>query len=162
MSQKIDWCKKWDDGTIPWDKGQSSPALVKLLNEHSELLPTKGIGLVPGCGSGYDVVLLATQDRHITGLDMSSTCINLCNEKLGNGDGKYDFLCDDFYKYKIPEGGYDLVYDYTFLCAMPPHMRPAWGARMSEIIKPGGTLVALMFPLIEKESQPPFTLSVDM
>ena len=35
-------------------------------------------------------------------------------QKLGNkSQGKYDFICDDFYKFKFPEGGYDLVYDYT-------------------------------------------------
>ncbi|KAI9265052.1 S-adenosyl-L-methionine-dependent methyltransferase [Phascolomyces articulosus] len=156
-----DWCNRWDNEDTPWDAGESSPALLELLKDHSYLLPTQGQGLVPGCGSGYDVVNLATDERHITGLDMSPTCIRLCNEKLGN-NSKYDFICDDFYKFKFPEGGYDLVYDYTFLCAMPPHMRPDWGKRMAEIIKPGGTLIALMFPLKEKPQQPPFTLSVEV
>ncbi|KAI9479533.1 S-adenosyl-L-methionine-dependent methyltransferase [Zychaea mexicana] len=158
-----DWCKRWDNADTPWDKGQASPALVDLLTNHADLVPSKGQGLVPGCGSGYDVVLLATDELHITGLDMSSTCVRLCNEKLGSSsNGKYDFLCDDFYKFKIPEGGYDIVFDYTFLCAMPPHMRPDWASRMAEIIKPGGTLVALIYPLKEKPLQPPFTVSVEL
>ncbi|KAI7859153.1 S-adenosyl-L-methionine-dependent methyltransferase [Circinella umbellata] len=152
-----DWCNRWDNAETPWDKGQASPALEDLMKNHSSLIPSTGIGLVPGCGSGYDVVLLATDDLHITGLDMSSTC------KLGNkSHGQYDFICDDFFKFKFPEGGYDLVYDYTFLCAMPPHMRPDWGKRMAEIIKPGGTLIALQYPLKEKAKQPPFTLSVEI
>lgn len=50
----------------------------------------------------------------------------------------------------------------SFLCAMPPSMRPQWASRMAEIIKPGGVLVALMFPLEEKEGGPPFGLSVDV
>ncbi|KAI9490332.1 S-adenosyl-L-methionine-dependent methyltransferase, partial [Zychaea mexicana] len=159
--QMVDWEKKWQDKETFWDAGESSPALVKLLKEHSDLIPAKGRGLVPGCGSGYDVVLFATEDRHMTGLDMSTTCIDLVKKKRGTGDGKYDFICDDFYKFKVPEGGYDLVYDYTFLCAMPPTMRPDWAARMAEIIKPGGVLVALIFPLSDKGTpgKPPHTVS---
>ena len=54
------------------------------------------------------------------------------------------------------------IVNNRFLCAMPPHMRPDWGKRMAEIIKPGGTLIALQYPLKEKAKQPPFTLSVEM
>lgn len=39
------------------------------------------------------------------------------------------------------------MYDYTFLCAMPPDLRPAWGKRMADIVKPGGHLICLEFPL---------------
>ncbi|KAJ8655314.1 hypothetical protein O0I10_009003 [Lichtheimia ornata] len=161
MTEPIDWEKKWQDGNTQWDHGESSPALVTLIKEHSDLLPAKGRGLVPGCGSGYDVLLLATPERHMTGLDMSATCVDKLNKEIPKGSN-YDFICDDFYNFKYPEGGYDLIYDYTFLCAMPPSMRPQWASRMAEIIKPGGVLVALMFPLEEKEGGPPFGLSVDV
>lgn len=45
---------------------------------------------------------------------------------------------------------------------MPPEMRPQWGARMAEIIKPGGTLIALMFPIEEKEGGPPFPVTPEL
>ena len=45
---------------------------------------------------------------------------------------------------------------------MPLEMRPAWGKRMAEIIKPGGVLVALMFPLNDQRTQPPHTVSVPL
>mmetsp|Transcript_38229 Transcript_38229/g.114403 ORF Transcript_38229/g.114403 Transcript_38229/m.114403 type:complete len:269 (+) Transcript_38229:510-1316(+) len=43
---------------------------------------------------------------------------------------------------------YDLVFDYTFFCALPPSMRPRWGRRMSELLcRDTGRLLTLMFPL---------------
>ena len=45
---------------------------------------------------------------------------------------------------------------------MPLEMRPAWGKRMAEIIKPEGVLVALMYPLNDRSSQPPNTVSVPL
>ncbi|KAI7848866.1 S-adenosyl-L-methionine-dependent methyltransferase [Circinella umbellata] len=159
-NREIDWEKQWQESHTPWDKGESSPALIKFLKEHSDLIPSKGKGLVPGTGSGYDVVLFSSPDLHMTGLDMSPTCIKQAQKK--HGDGNYDFICDDFYTFEYPKGGYDLVYDYTFLCAMPLDMRPAWGKRMAEIIKPGGVLIALMYPLNDRSSQPPNTVSVSL
>lgn len=52
MSEPVDWEKRWQEGNTQWDHGESSPALKTLIKEHSDLLPTKGRGLVPGCGSG--------------------------------------------------------------------------------------------------------------
>lgn len=34
-----------------------------------------------------------------------------------------------------------------FLCALHPSMRPAWAAAWARLLKPGGELVTLMFPL---------------
>lgn len=45
---------------------------------------------------------------------------------------------------------------------MLPDMRPQWSARMAEIVRPGGTLVALMFPLVEKKGGPPFAVSPEL
>ncbi|OCK74852.1 hypothetical protein K432DRAFT_468068 [Lepidopterella palustris CBS 459.81] len=42
---------------------------------------------------------------------------------------------------------FDLIYDYTFLCAMHPNMRRLWEKRMAELLKPGGLLICLEFPL---------------
>lgn len=42
---------------------------------------------------------------------------------------------------------FDLVYDHTFLCALPPTMRSQWAAKMAGWVRPGGTLLTLQFPL---------------
>ncbi|KAI8883998.1 S-adenosyl-L-methionine-dependent methyltransferase [Backusella circina FSU 941] len=157
-----DWEGKWQQGNTQWDKGVPSPALISLFEnaEAKSLIPESGQALVPGCGSGYDVVFLANKSRHVTGLDMSKTCIEkqLKNHPNAEADN-YEFMCDDFYKFKIPTDGYDLAYDYTFLCAMPPGLRLDLASRYAEIIKKDGVLITLIFPIADHEGGPPYAVS---
>jgi SAM-dependent methyltransferase len=85
LPQAIDWEARWQQGKIPWDHGEPSQALVDLLQEGADLIPDQGTVLVPGCGSGYDVYLLAesSPERKVIGLDLSKTCIDQCNKVNG-------------------------------------------------------------------------------
>ncbi|KAI8969336.1 S-adenosyl-L-methionine-dependent methyltransferase [Mycotypha africana] len=162
QKQEIDWEEKWQQGNTLWDHGESSPALTALFKneETKKLIPESGLGLVPGCGSGYDVVFLATKDRHVTGLDFSQTCVKKLHEAHPNAAEKnYDFRCADFFNFEIPVEKYSLAYDYTFLCALEPYLRPAWARRYSEIIAKDGILITLMFPIDDHEGGPPFAVN---
>ena len=68
---KNNWSDLWDQGDfLPWDRGMPNPALSDTLTDQRDLLGTcfveDGFGkrrkraLVPGCGKGYDVLLLAS------------------------------------------------------------------------------------------------------
>ena len=66
-------------------------------------------------------------------------------------------------------GAYDLIWDCTFLCAIPKAMREAWAARQHALLKPGGTLVSLVFPVFDDDhpkvmsgSGPPFALNASI
>ncbi|KAL4944564.1 hypothetical protein BDV06DRAFT_220190 [Aspergillus oleicola] len=52
------------------------------------------------------------------------------------------------------EGNFDLIYDYTFLCALHPTRRPRWAERMAELLRPGGFLVCLEFPMYKDPEAP--------
>jgi len=60
-------------------------------------------------------------------------------------------------------GVYDLVIDYTFLCALPLRCREMWGKKMGELIKSGGSLLTFMYPMHKKldEGGPPFGVTFD-
>lgn len=63
---------------------------------------------------GYDVQFLATPSRHMIGLDMSKTALDVCIQKHPNAKAlNYEFVLGDFFKTSPPEQGYDLAYDYT-------------------------------------------------
>lgn len=57
-----------------------------------------------------------------------------------------DFFSDDW----LVDAGaekFDLIFDYTFFCAIPPSSRPRWAARMQQLLAhPDGRLVCLEFP----------------
>ncbi len=57
---------------------------------------------------------------------------------------------------------FDFVYDYTFLCALDPSVRVDWAAQMASIIKPGGELFTLIFPITTKVGGPPFAVTLDL
>jgi len=68
---------------------------------------------------------------------------------------------DDFFNYSV-ESHFDFIYDYAFLCAIEPNLRQLWTEKMSKLLKPGGTLMTVIFPIGGEENKgPPFTLSLE-
>lgn len=47
----------------------------------------------------------------------------------------------------LPQGVFDLGYDYTFLCALHPDMRKDWATAWAQLLRPGGYLLTLIFPV---------------
>ncbi|PYH45963.1 thiol methyltransferase [Aspergillus saccharolyticus JOP 1030-1] len=174
------WSQLWDtDNSDLWDRGKPSPALVDLIEERRDLVSLVGPdgrkkkALVPGCGKGYDVVMLALHGYDVYGLEISSTGVSVARRyaenELANPQaynwgasrvdcqpGQVEFIQGDFFKrdWEKPGLKFDLIYDYTFLCALHPTMRPQWAARMAELLIPGGQLVCLEFPLYKDPSLP--------
>lgn len=122
---------------LPWDRGQPNPALIDILSDRQDLLgtpmqpdgKTRKRVLVPGCGKGYDVLLLAAMGYDAYGLEISGNALKACEKfatenfadysKMHNeyGVGSYNFILGDFFNdefcKKISANGFDLIYDYT-------------------------------------------------
>ena len=47
---------------------------------------------------------------------------------------------------------FDLIYDCTFLCAIPPERREEWAVVMERNLASGGELVTLIFPVVPGRS----------
>jgi len=182
--------QKWDElykeGFLPWDKGFPNPALVDLLSERQDLLDSSILSnggsrkkaLVPGCGKGYDVLLLSAFGYDAYGLEISETALLAAKEvekemggkglyKAGEGvqRGKVEWLAGDFFQDEFlrsveGKGVFDLIYDYTFLSALPPSTRPAWSKRLTQLLSPEGRLVCIEFPTYKLPSTggPPWAL----
>ncbi|KAL8655013.1 MAG: hypothetical protein Q9226_003206 [Calogaya cf. arnoldii] len=185
------WAQLWDAGDyLPWDRGRPNPALRDLLNhkkgwigdhylEKEDGSKRRKTALVPGCGRGYDVLLLASYGYEAYGLEISDKAVERClEEKNTNGDtymtnihsdgaGTSTFLKGDFFANDwnnvVPSGTFDLIYDYTFFCALSPGLRPAWSQRMLQLLttNPSGLLICLEFPTYKDPSLggPPFGLT---
>ena len=147
----MSWEKAWAEGRTGWDAGAAAPSLVELVERG--VLPN-GRALVPGCGAGYDVFALASPERRVTGLDIAPsarTRFESLREELGVPAEQATLVTADFFAFD--DGPFDLVYDYTFLCALDPSVRPQWARRMAELLAPRGEIVTLIFPATEA---PPF------
>lgn len=148
----------WSAGLNPGDAFDAKgvePAFDAMIKSGD--LP-KGKALIPGCGRGYAVAALAAADCEVTGLEISDTAKAVCEAYLTSvgATDNAKVIVDDFFTHS---GLYDFVYDCTFLCAIPPRRRTEWAAQMAALIKPGGEIVSLVFPIGDFEGGPPFALS---
>lgn len=111
--------------------------------------------LVPGCGSGYEVKLFAERGHDVLGIDFSDAAIEASQRvlgKLARHLRKADFFA-------LEEAPFDLVYERTFLCALPRPRWPQWGAKIPTLVRPGGTLTGFFY-FNDNEHGPPFGISV--
>ncbi|KAL5340479.1 S-adenosyl-L-methionine-dependent methyltransferase [Aspergillus crustosus] len=174
------WEELWaqsDNLILPWDKHEPNPTLEEILTTKRTILggplldssegssPRRKKALVPGCGRGVDVLLLASYGYDAYGLEYSKSALENCRKEeesfgakypvkdASAGRGKVTWLQGDFFENNwveelgLEKNSFDLVYDYTFFCALPPSMRPAWALRHSQLLtSPEGNLVCLEFP----------------
>ncbi|KAF9510058.1 hypothetical protein BS47DRAFT_1300732 [Hydnum rufescens UP504] len=144
------------EGITPWAVARFQPPLDYILSHRSLHLPKHGNALVPGCGRGDDVVLLAALGFDTLGIDISPTAVNVAQQ--------YAYIPLTFIQLNIgaPKDGFDLIYDYTFFVAFPPKVRPDWGANMTRLIRPGGHLITSVWPIDgDRPDGPPFSVSVE-
>lgn len=136
------WAQLWDNGDfLPWDRGLPNPALADVLSERQDLIGTylkanasganeRKKALVPGCGRGYDVLLLASFGYDAYGLEVSEKAVQNCiweqstnghnypvqNESAGAGKAVFlqgDFFSNDWTYEVLGSPVFDLIYDYT-------------------------------------------------
>ncbi|XP_078434585.1 putative thiol methyltransferase 2 [Wolffia australiana] len=105
---------------------------------------------------------MASPQRHVVGVDKSETAVKRALERTSELLNKeyFTFEVADFFNWR-PLELFDLIFDYTFFCAIDPSMRSAWGSQIGNLLKPDGELIALMFPVDKYEGGPPFAVSPD-
>ncbi len=157
------WEQHWADGHTPWDAGRASPALDDFLSAHS--VPENGRALVAGCGSGYDVLRLATAGYRSVGVDVAPSVTERFHRVIreGGAEAQTQLVVGDFFELTPAElgGTFDLIWDYTFYCAIDPEKRDAWRDQMARLLSPIGQLVMLLFPVVpgaDPSDGPPYPL----
>ncbi|RAK84922.1 thiopurine S-methyltransferase family protein [Aspergillus costaricaensis CBS 115574] len=179
------WSALWDSNESDlWDRGSPSIALVDVIEQQKDIFSPftpdrrRKRALVPGCGRGYDPVMLALHGFDVYGLDISATGVSEARKyassemqspqgyNFSSGTakaaniGNVKFIAGDFFSSEweseaLRDGEkFDLIYDYTFLCALHPSVRQKWAERMSHLLHPGGLLVCLEFPMYKDPSLP--------
>ncbi|EGD75920.1 hypothetical protein PTSG_00628 [Salpingoeca rosetta] len=158
------WEQIWADGLEPgqrFDARGPAPILKHLLDTNA--LP-KGRALVPGCGRAYAPLEFARHGYQTLGVDLAHTAVKAAQEFVDSvedkpKEGLLELRAANFFEL---EGQFDVIYDYTFLCALHPNAREKWAAQMHKLLAPQGELVTLIFPIVEKEGGPPYAMSMDL
>lgn len=159
-SASIDWNARHAAGDTPWDMGQPSPPLLAFLNEG--ILPAGRRVLVPGCGRGFEVALLAHAGYAAVGVDLAPAAIAAARAVVGERAGA-ELLCLDFFASveALMERRFDWVFDQTFFCAIPPVFRLDYARVLAAILRPGGEVWALSMRTDTTEGPPYDSLPED-
>lgn len=151
------WSDRYSSDHIPWDLGGAHPELVKRLAADPSLgRGAVGTAYVPGCGRGHDALALAGAGWTVTASDFAPALLEPLTAALSPLGGV--FLLGDSLEM---EGEFDLWFDHTFFCAIPPHRRSEYGKVAATNVAPGGGLVSIVFPIGRppEEGGPPFGMS---
>jgi SAM-dependent methyltransferase len=150
----VDWNARYVIGDTPWEKGGPAPPLAEYLDSNE----VKGRVLVPGCGLGHDVRLLARADCTPIGFDLSQCALNQAQSFPKVGKEKY--VLGNYFE---PPDNYleafDWIFEHTFFCAFDPSLRRDYVTRTHSLLKTRCYFLAVFFVEIEDPEGPPFPVS---
>lgn len=150
----MDWERRWQEGDVHWDHGEAAPPLREYLNGANGRM--QGPVLVPGCGSGHDVALLAEHGLPATGMDIAPTAIATARRLYGSMPQAW-FVEGDFLR--LGPGhiqAYQTVFEHTCFCALDPDCRESYVEACAQALEPGGQLLAIFYLNPAAENGPPF------
>jgi SAM-dependent methyltransferase len=145
------WQDRFENRQTPWDRGAPNPQLARWLDE-GVLAPTTGgrptTILVPGCGSGHEVALLAQRGFDVTGLDYAEAAVRRARDALAAsapaavaaGLARVDLA--DVLDWR-PAAPVDAVYEQTCLCALHPDQWTRYATALQAWLRPEGRLLLL-------------------
>ncbi|HLP25176.1 MAG TPA: methyltransferase domain-containing protein, partial [Acidobacteriota bacterium] len=134
------WDERYARDTTPWDYGGVPPQLRDYLAAH----PRGGRALIPGCGTGHEIAAFHDAAYDVTAIDFARAAVDRARVNLGPVLAERVFL-GDFFTYDFAAAPFDVIYERTFLCALPLDLREKYAARTTELLKPGGVLVGLFY-----------------
>lgn len=169
--------------TTTGQQQQRKKALVPGCGRGYDVLSLASLGYDTFGLDGSENAILAARKLEAEESSFESDAYRLRDPLVGKG--KIQFIVGDFFREDflaaitstttthgdsndtVPpatDEKFDLIFDYTFLCALPRELRPTWAKRMSELLAPDGFLVCLEWPLQKspKEGGPPHGLSAEL
>lgn len=147
------WSVRYASGRMPWDFGGVPGALKSFLAR----TPPPGSVLIPGCGAGYEIQAFHAAGFDVTAIDFSPAAFDQAKRVLGGLAEK--IIVGDFFTHDFGERRFDLIYERTFLCSMPPARWPDYANRMAHLVTRGGRLVGVFLYGQPSSSGPPYPLT---
>jgi SAM-dependent methyltransferase len=115
---------------------------------------------VLGAGRGHDAREFARHGFTVTAVDFAADAVRDMRA-LADPQAPVAILQADIFA--LPhtlDGAFDYVLEYTCFCAIAPPRRSRYADLIARLLRPGGTYVALAFPLDDHAGGPPFAISV--
>lgn len=155
VSTSAFWNAIYEEQVSPrWNIGQAASSLAHWL----KTAPAKGRVLVPGCGFGHDVKILAEHGFDVVGVDFAPLAIAGAREVLG-ATPSVELRCADIFDLPATDAAsFDYIYEYTCFVAIKPARRPEYVQLALDLLKPGGRLIGCFYNH-GREGGPPYDVN---
>jgi hypothetical protein len=151
-SQPDFWDTRYHDHVTPWDAG-GVPADLRAF---AQTLPVRSRILIPGCGSSYEVILLAESGLNVLAIDFSVQAIELAKQRVGHLADRVQLA--DFFAFDPGSNPFEVIYERAFLCALPRKLWLRYAERMAELLPPQQRLAGFFY-YDDNPRGPPFGTS---
>ncbi len=137
------WAGMFARGAMPWDRGEANPALAGLIAQG--VLRAGMRIVVPGCGSGYELPVLAQAGLDVIALDYTPAAVERARALVAtlpaSVAARVRVEQADVLQWN-PPAPVDAVYEQTCLCALHPDHWVDYAARLRDWLAPEGLLIA--------------------
>ncbi len=134
------WSTRYRSGEMPWDLHGVPVALKKFLA--GTKCGERGSVLIPGCGSGYEIAAFDEAGFDVTAIDFSPVAVKRAR-RVARGPASRIVLAD-FFEHDFGQC-FDVIYERTFLCALPPSRWREYARKLAGLTQPGARMVGTYF-----------------
>ncbi len=160
------WSGAYRRGEAYWDLGTPTPVFEDILLDPQQMPGgtqrfVPGSVLIPCSGHGYDALLFARHGFSVTALDFAPEPLHALREASLSEGHPVEILQQDMFD--MPEeysGKFDYILEYTCLCAIDPERREEYVKLLCRLLRPGGWVIGLIFPVDGRAGGPPFNVNV--
>ncbi|TGE10452.1 methyltransferase domain-containing protein [Hymenobacter fodinae] len=147
------WQQRYATGQTAWDTGAVTPPLRDYFAQLGP--PDARRILIPGVGRGYEAEYLHYAGwSNVFVADVAAAPLHDLQQRVPDFPLGH-LLQQDFFQLPVSLP-YDMLVEQTFFCALDPDLRPAYAQHCAELLRPGGTLVGLLFATTFSQPGPPF------
>jgi len=151
------WDKLYIDNNTGWDLGEPTPVFTNIAKN---IRP--GNLCILGCGHGYDAIMFSQNGFNVTAVDFAPTPIKYINDKARELSLDIITIQENIFSLSPRlDNHFDYIIEQTCFCAIDPQKRKAYHDLVYNLLKPGGSIIGLWFPIGKSLSEggPPFAVS---
>ena len=152
------WEDIYFDDDAGWDLSGVTPVFESIAQD---LNP--GELCIVGCGRGYDAIMFSKRGFDVTAVDFAPSPIRSVKNMAIESSLNINILQKDIFSLSPKyDKKFDYVIEQTCFCAIRPERRLEYEKLVHAILKPGGELIGLWFPLDKtlEDGGPPWGTSI--
>jgi methyl halide transferase len=134
------WQRRFMQQQTPWDRNAAGPQIAAWLADGTVRAGLRIV--VPGCGSGHDVLALAQAGCEVIAIDYADAAITLTQERLAEHGAQAQVARADVLAWQ-PPSPLEAVYEQTCWCALHPDQWAAYAAQLHSWLRPDGLLLLM-------------------